>query len=57
MTSRNITNIEQTGCVGKNLLATAFTVSRSELVEAIVSPEESSTDAGIGGRTTKTKEK
>ena len=56
MTSRNVTNIAQTGYVGKNLLATVFAMSRFELVEAIVSPEESSSDAGIGGYATWTKE-
>ena len=57
MTSRNVTNIEQTGYVGKNMLATAFAMSRFDLVEAIVSLEESSSNAGIGGYATWTKEK
>ena len=56
MTSRNVTNIAQTGYVGKSLLATAFAVSGFELVEAIVSPGESSSDARIGGYATWTKE-
>ena len=57
MTSPNVTNIAQTGGVGKNLLAMAFPVSQSELVEPIVSPEESSSDAGIGGCASWTKKK
>ena len=51
MTSRNVTNIAQTGYVGKNFLATLFAMSRFELVEATVSPEKSSSYAGIGGYT------
>ena len=56
MTLRNVSNVAQTGYVGKNLLATTFAMSRFELVEAIVSPEKSSSDAGIGGYATWTKE-
>ena len=52
MTSQNVTNLAQTGYVGKNLLATAFAMSRFELVEAIFSPEKSSSYAGIGGYAT-----
>ena len=55
MTSRHVTNIAQTGYVGKNLLTTAFAMSRFELIEAIISPEKSSSDVGIGGYATWTK--
>ena len=57
MTSRKVTNIAHIGYVGKNMLAMAFTMSRFDLVEAIVSPDESSNDAGIGGYATWTKKK
>ena len=56
MSSRNVTNIAQTGYVGKNLFSTVFAMARFELGEAIVSKEESSSDAGIGGYATWTKE-
>ena len=45
-------NITQTGYVGKKLSATAFAVSPFELVEATVSLQESSSDAGIRGYAT-----
>ena len=47
MTSRNVTNIALPMCWQK-MLAGVFALSRFELVEAIVRPEESSSDAGIG---------
>ena len=56
MTSLNVTKIEQTGYVGKNLMATVFAMSRFALVEAIVSREESASDAGIGEYATWAKE-
>ena len=35
MTSRNVTNIAQTGYVGKNLLATAIALSQFELLKRL----------------------
>ena len=56
MMSRNVTNNEQTRYVGKNLLPTAFAMSRFEQVEAILSLEKSSSNAGIRGDAMWTKE-